>query len=169
MENMIALLTPLGQLVYEVILLVLVMSGIYYWWRRAGTWLQARTAKPTPSPEVLAERMRLRQELGYLSFSLRGNMDEVLALLIITHYSVSNPEVEARIRDAAGDICGATSPGHLVVALGSGERDDVIVGFQRIADALAPTNDVRQIRHIISLLRAAETLHKYEKAHNIVN
>lgn len=40
MENVYALLTPFGQLVYEVILLALVMSGIYYWWRRLGEWLQ---------------------------------------------------------------------------------------------------------------------------------
>lgn len=169
MNAMYGILTPFGQTVVGLALLVLVMSGIYYWWRWAGTWLQTNIAKPTPPPEVLAERMRLKKELGYLSFGLRGSMDEALASLIITHYSVSDPEIETRICDAASDICCATSPGHLVTALGSGERDDVIAGFQRIASALAPTDDVRQIQLIIALLRAAETLHKYEKAHNIVS
>lgn len=182
MEN-VALLTPFGQLAYGVILLILVMSGIYYWWRRLGEWLK----RPKPlhkmsdaelrkhlnglqHPAAVAERMRqLHLTVGNSSLILHAVADEVLPEFVASRYPTVDPEARAVIRAASLSIARILHPGDLARSLGSAERVFIIEELQQISDALPPTDDKTAIGLTLELLRSTEKLHKFEKERGIIS
>lgn len=176
METLYARLTPFGDVVFWTILLMLVLSGFYYWCRRLRDWLaqpkplhrmnhdelKAFVASIMRPPETALKHAKLHGTIGDLSLILSGSAGAVIASCVVDRHPGLDAGAEERIRDAAQGIAETIHLGTLARSLGSAERDYIITELQRIADTISQTDDAKSLLLLVELIRTADELERFE-------
>ena len=145
MDTLHGLLTPFGQTVVGLTLLVLAISGIYYWCERlASLYSSRRSRKNNDLPgqvkqiEPLSQDQReeeiLRRDLG--NFSLLAGMQLSNAL---TNYLTVNGEIGEKasrgVGSAVGKVIASLHLGHILLELPECERGDIALALKEVAEA----------------------------------
>ncbi|MDO8584512.1 MAG: hypothetical protein Q7R85_00095 [bacterium] len=180
MDTLYRLLTPFGQTVVGLALLVLAMSGIYYWCQRAHWWLYKRqnslqhmtheelhayVGNIMSPPDVLLKGAQLQGDLDAIACVHNLRIGTMLESSICAYGGVDEKDASV----VADMIAGALRVKTIAVEEFDGEtRRELIAALKRILDCRPGGSDdtAELMQYWLSILAAAERLEQHRIANS---